>query len=710
MNIGFCIAFIAHVAVLFIPGYLLLRALGFDRVWSVCLAPLPSTGMLCVVGQLYATLGVHANPLLMLGPCVLFPGIALFLQLRRGAAGITLPKLPWVYPALYVLMGLLLGYYLYFSRIVSYETLIQSYDLTQAVNVIRTFANSGRFSSLGINYYLEEASSALKPFADASFYPASWHMVCALTVQLTGATVPLVVNASQYVSVALTFPLGICALLAILFDADPKALFFGALTCFACVYFPWEFLIFGPIFPNMAAFSATPAILALFIALSSDGRGMRELAPMVGAFVISGIGLGGLHPNAIFFSAVFLIPYCVMRVWELASAWKGSRTVSAAAAAGFIVFCAAVWYGCFRLPVFADIVWHRWGSFADEWQEIVNIATIGFLYGDWYEFAAQLPLAALIVLGASCAAHDPKRRWLVASYLFACFIAFVSATRDDDFKQLVAGFWYTDHIRLAGMCAITGIPLSTMALAWIHEQTCRVVRLYNGNRKPTHPRKIAAVCACIFLAVNFLPEFNLPGSYFDTILNEGLNDDIDIDLFLTYNEARRRAVGRKYHSVHTTFGDYHSAVLNKTISEVPFSPRERKFLNRVVDEVGTDALIINNPMDGSFLAYGYHNLNLYYRTFVWAKENPESTLIRTSLANIASDQSVRDLVNQLGAQYVLILSEYKSSGSFVNMRGDYSKTAFAGISSITPDTPGFELVMEEYELRLYRIVPEEELE
>ena len=705
MTPQFLIACGAYAAIMLVPGYLLLRALSVPRCWSVCLASLPSVGMLCVMGQLYATLGISANPVLMLGPICIVPAIVAVL--RRDAEPLQMPKLDWWIPLIYVALGFVLSNSFFLSRLVTNDTVIQSFDLTQAIQLIRSFANAGRFSSLGLDYYLEDPS--VNPFPGATFYPASWHMICALAVQMTGATAAMIINVSQFVSMSVVFPLGMCATMASIFDGDRQRTLCGALTCHAFVIFPWVFLIFGPIYPNMAAFSALPGIIALFVNLTAHDHTLHERIVLGVGFLVGGIGLGLLHPNAIFAAAVILIPYCVQRVFVEVNAISTHRLVPIAASAATALACMVIWYVCFKLPMFQSIVLESWGTFAQEWQEIVNIALVSYMYGNWYEFAAQIPLAIAIAIGIACVLHKREYLWLAFSYGFACFIMLVCATQENYIKHLLAGFWYCDHIRVAGLCCIAAMPLTALGLSWCYDQALRVVRLYNGSERQTNVRKVAAICACLFLVINYLPEFDMPGSYFQVTLNEGKNDDVPIEDFLTYPESRRRLAGRKYHSVHTPFGDVRNAITRKTVSESPVNTRERRFLEHVSQVVGSDELVINNPMDGSFLGYGFYNIRCYYRSFVHGgfEEMPESKLIRTKLANIATDPEVRAAVDKIGAHYVLNITEHKAEESYINLRGYYSTTAYAGISSITPDTPGFELVMQEYELKLYRILPEQ---
>lgn len=703
MEALFYITALAYTMIVLVPGYLLMRVFGFDRTWSVLLGPLPGIGMLTLLGQVYASLDVHATPLLMLGPPVVILAIC-YLLVSRTQERAEVPEVAWWIPLLYVAIGLGLGYYFFVGRLITSDQVIQAFDLTQAVDLIRTFANSGHFTSVGVDYYLDDA--AINPAPGTSFYPATWHMLCALAVQLTGASVPTAINASQLSSLGVLFPLGIAATIAAIFDGDTRHLVAGALSCLAFVIFPWVFLIFGPIYPNMAAFAVMPCVFAIFILMTSDEGSRRQRLSLLVSFVLAGIGLGSMHPGGIFASVIFLAPWCTYRIWVLARARWGGRVIPLAAAAAFVAFVCAVWYGCFLAPPFRPIVVHSWLYFTKEWQELVNILTLSYIYGYWFEFAAQIPLAIAVIVGAVWALHHREHAWLVAAYIIICYIAFVCATEETRYKHILAGFWYCDHIRIAGICCILAIPLATMGLVWAYEQVLHLVGLYNGRTgTTTNAVKVAIVCSLAFIVANFLPEFNMPGSYFDVILNEGLNDDPPEEVLETYSEAKMRVVGRKYHSVHTPFGDYRTAFTRKTVSENPISEQEKAFMKEVAEVVGSDALVINNPEDGSFLGYGFENIRCYYRYFVRSgrEETATSELIRSELVNYATSPEVHAAVDELGAEYVMLLSEKDSETSFINLRGNYSETAYAGISSITPETPGFELLLQSEDLYLYRI-------
>ena len=67
-------------------------------------------------------------------------------------------------------------------------------------------------------------------------------------------------------------------------------------------------------------------------------------------------------------------------------------------------------------------------------------------------------------------------------------------------------------------------------------------------------------------------------------------------------------------------------------------------------------------------------------------------------------QSVQNAVDETGARYLLLLDGPEpTEGDVYTMLGDYKADMWAGLD-VNDDTPGFELVLSDGELRLYEIL------
>ena len=502
---------VSIAAILFLPGMMLLRAIGFKSYWTVMLAPLVGLSLIAIVGQVFALINIPSTPVSILGTSILPLAILLVVQSKKEWT-LSLPVIPFWLPLLCLGLGIVLGDNLFLSRIGSPDALLQEYDVTQHLNLIRSMADSGTFTSFQVSPYLTAADQAIAPTSTGGFYPAAWHAVCALSVQITGCSVPLVINASMIVLTFIAFPLCMTALITILFGDSKKYQVSSALVSLAFVAFPWNLLTFGPIYANVAGFALMPAAMVMFVLLISDNFSVSTRARIVAVLLLSVIGLALCHPNTIFTCVIFLAPYCISRI-NIACSKAGITKIKALGLCGtFIVLCVSFWLICYKLPIFKDTVSHVWPPYSRVFQSVINILTLCYNFGFHFETSAQLLLGILVIFGCIKALHMRDKRWLVISYALICFILLVSATQGDELKQLLAGFWYTDPMRLATIAAIAAMPLATLGCAWAYDATAAVVEAYcNRFHKKPNYGIISASLASFFLLVNFIPEFNFPG-------------------------------------------------------------------------------------------------------------------------------------------------------------------------------------------------------
>lgn len=682
------------VALLYLPGYFAFRFVGFDPKHSVCLAPLVSLSAIALVGQLYALVDIPSSPVSVLAPVLLIP-LALFVAARvRGAKTIEAPDVSLLAMGICFVLGLGLGRNLIISRLGSPDALFQAYDVTQHLNIIRSMAESGKLTSLGVSPYMTAADAAIAPIDYSGFYPAGWHSLCALVVMASGASVTLVINASMFVFGCIVFPLAMMGFLALIFKGDKNLQITGSLFVLAFEIFPWGLLAYGPVYANVAGYCLMPAAMAVFALFVSQDLNVPQRVRLALSFVLGVLGLALCHPNTIFTSVVLLSPLCVHRILEEGER-KGLRPVRKLLGAGlFILFVIVFWVGCYHLPMLQETVSHVWKTYAWAWQSIVNIVTVAYCHGFNNEIAAQIILGVLIIIGAVGALYSSEKRWMAVSYLLVCYILLISATHSDELKQILAGFWYTDPMRLATNCAVAAIPLATLGADWLRTQVVSLFESYNAKLgKQTHALLISCVLAILFIVTNFMPEFNLAG------------------LHHVYSELEvSQNTGKEYRNwtktFHTTFGDYRALASEVYSYNAPLDKTEEVFLSKVEGLIEDGALVINDPLDGSFLTYGTDGLRVYYRNFTGFDgegETEESKLIRLHLCEYAKSGVVQDAVEAVDAQYVLVMRDEERFASFINMRGNYDQNLFLGITSIDENTPGFTCLYNVGSMALYKI-------
>lgn len=606
-----------------------------------------------------------------------------------------MPPIPLWMPILYIIIGVALAYNLFLSRIGSPDALFQAYDVTQHLDIIQSMSESGRFTSLGVNPYMSPTDTVIAPIDYSGFYPAAWHALCALTIMLSGVQTTVSINASMFVMCAVSFPLAVLAFVSAVFPNSKKSQLIGAVICLAFVSFPWNLLAFGPVYPNVAGYCLLPSAMALFINLLSVGYDVPDRIRFGSALLIAIIGLALCHPSAIFTCVVILSPYCVHRICDACNMMGAKSTVKVGLSTAFALFVISFWVTCYKLPAFHDTVSHIWNPYAWTWQEVMNILLLSHTFGFYTETAAQYLLAVLVVFGFSKCFFTRGKRWMCASYIIACCILVIAATRSDELKQLVAGFWYTDPMRLASVCVIATIPLAILGMKWLYGTLVQLLERYNAPlERPTHARALGCGLAAMFLVINFMPSFNLPGAHRTYTAEE----------YQKYGKLEDR--DRPIKSLNTTFGDYRQIVSDIYAYNEPLDSTERVFLSKVQDLVDKDGLIINDPMDGSFLAYGVYGMRMYYRNFTGFGGNGEtaaSQTLRLHLCEYASNDAVKSAVEETDARYVLIMRGNENESSFINLRGDFDQSLFTGITSINEETEGFKLLLKTGPMALYEI-------
>lgn len=141
-----------------------------------------------------------------------------------------------------------------------------------------------------------------------------------------------------------------------------------------------------------------------------------------------------------------------------------------------------------------------------------------------------------------------------------------------------------------------------------------------------------------------------------------------------------------------------------------YDDEEKSFVQKVMQIVPEGSLVINVPDDGSAFAFAADGLRTYFRytrEYDVLGETSESVVIRNGLCDLEGDEAVREAVSSIGAQYVLQLDQGQPGVSRDYLFTYGNGEQWQGIDAIRDDTPGFEVVLAEGDMRLYRIVVDE---
>ena len=677
--------------VLFVPGAIILRSLSASRVTALACAPIVSVFILVVLGIAYAKAGIGSNGVSLLAPLFLFALVVYVayrvVELRRGKpSGISGScvraslKSEWAMPALYVAAAIVLGLVFFVVPLDGADSFGQDADNTWHLSLIKSFASSGNMSILeaGLFWDLSSMESTVVS-TGTSFYPAAWHLLAALGVCSLGVSVTLAVNSLNLVLLVLVYPLGMFALLSEIFPGDKRKIALGSIVSLAFIAFPWCMLLprLGPLYPNYFAMCLVPVVVYSVLRLFRGG-GAKFYLTGIGFVVLSLGACSFAHPNAVFTSAVFLFPFVVQRMYELGKRMTANRgnvkALPALLVGALLVAFVLFWIICYRLPFMQGVVTFMWPPYSTLLETVGNILLLSYR-----GYGGQLVLGVLVVIGAAVAVRSGRRAWLVASYMLMCILCLVAATQVGVLRSVLTGFWYTDPTRLAANAAFAGIPLAVLGVDWALGLAGRAVGRASTTKRELSSNVAVAVAGIALIIAVFCP-------YHDGSFKWGDDADRLAPVFGTFKEDL----------------SYSNSASRANL----FDPKERDFCERVAKKVEPGALVYNNADDGSTFSYPLYGLDLCYRRSDVGAETQTGELLRLQMNEISSNSEVQEAVRESQIQYVLILDMGGEPLAERTYYGYYKQDSWKGLNEINDDTPGFEVILAESDMRLYKIADE----
>ena len=703
----FAFAVLVELFALYVPGFLTLRAAGFSRFASAVCAPLIFVAFANVLYIVYAKAGVSSSWLTVEVPLTICALIAYaIMRLRRRGIDDLIDfgcpektpaskKFPFITvnmvgTALYIACGVVAVAVLYLAGLDGPGAYIQSFDNVHHLGSIRAFAESGDYSSLGASMYRAE-DAMLDPLADGGFYPSAWHALAATVVEVVSCSISLSATATNVTLITFVMPMGMFAFLRIIAGPNRRVALLGAPLALANASLPWMMLTWGPLYPNVMAFCLLPAAMFCFVGATAHGMSGRTLGRGVALFAIGMVAILFAQPNGLFTAGVLLAPYCVYRVFQKAS-YRGKKFAWCMAGIA-VAAIAAAWTAVYFSPLMRGVVDFHWDPVTSVSGAIEQTVSLAFRVGG-HQYAGGV----LMAIGIAYTIRRRRYFWLTCSFLFAGII-YIASVSDDGFVQhFLSGFWYCDAPRVAATAAFAVYPLEALGLGWIVNSLSKLIeaRVSTGLiaesadakaagsrvRKATPRWGVIAttLLACVVYALVWFPWGN---DWFDD--EGGVHHWEENPIW-----GQARHIQGEYDYRHST----------------TFDEAEQIFVEQIHTMIPADAVIINEPNDGSAYLYGVYGLrtyNRYWRTYGVEEEAPESVLFRTKLDQIANDEAVQEAAERVGAAYVIQLD--KGHDDFVNRFWTYGDgSIWRGIDDVDDSTPGFEVVLSEDDMRLYKIV------
>lgn len=680
MWLKFFMALPVFALLLYVPGCFFSGLLAPDLICALVTAPFMSVCLYTLLGIVYEMAGISCGFASMVIPVVVVGLVCSVLVARRRSDGEQgnpfasiftkelVDELKVLLP--YVVFGAAVCLVYFIKPLDGPESFTWRTDNCFHLNLANRFVSTGNWSMLHGSIYEDPSRGAL---TNNLYYPAGWHVLVALLSSTLHVSTPFGANVVNAVLIAVTIPSCAYLLMRTVYGDKPLAVRLGAIFPLAFGVFPWHIIIPEAKESFFMGMCTAPACIALFI-LACESVLEGKFKWRSAAFVLIALFASVLaHPICVFSIGVLLVPYIVWFIWRLTGAKGLSPIARVLCELAFFAFVAAMWAFCFNVPSIHEMtVWIHY-AYTRRQEALMRIVFMGFK-----DVPAQPLLALFVWIGVAYSLYRTRYLWMTCSFLIFSLFYFVDATTDRFIKRLLTGFWFTDFNRLAASALIVAVPLAALGLFAVVRVAQHLFKEIAAKNDATARRyrtlMIPLLLAVVSAGVIYYPSFHMPHAH------------AKVKTGFWYVSKRARE-----------YNDFDKNMLRED---------EIEFLKEVKEAVGDD-LVLNFPCDGSSFAYVTNDVNVYARRLGNAYLDERAKLIAANVDDYASNAEVKEAINELDARYVLLLDidENASEESSIYEDG-FNANTWRGFCELDDETPGFEVVLSEGDMRLYRILDE----
>ncbi|MEW1918229.1 DUF6541 family protein [Pseudarthrobacter oxydans] len=462
-------AILACLALLFIPGLFIVAALGLQRLWYLAVAPVLTISVVAVTAIAAPLAGVSWGPLPVIVATALISGALFVMRMvleRRGKSGMNLVP-HWTFRTPTKATAIAAAGFLAGSSSIAFqlykafdrpENISQTFDNVFHLNAIRYVLDTGNASSLSL-------SSMTSGDSPPYFYPAAWHGLASLLVQVTGSPISVAVNVLNLCIAATVWTAGCMFLARTAIGPNAYAVAAAGVLSAGFSSFPLLLLDFGVLYPNFLAISMLPAALAtvaIFFGISD-----RTDHPVLARYVLAPMAATGIaiaHPNGLMSLLAVSIPILLvsfLRFFLLryrSNNGHGRTAVMGVGLLGILGVIVVMW-NYIRPPAAAA----TWLPFQTPGQAIGEVIT---------NSAMQRPpafaVSILLITGVVVMFRRHQRIWLLGSFIVvAVLFVVVSAGAAGQDRDALTGVWYNDSYRLAALLPVAAVPLAAAGVGWL---------------------------------------------------------------------------------------------------------------------------------------------------------------------------------------------------------------------------------------------------
>lgn len=506
---------VVAVALLAIPGGIVVLLLRLRGLAAVALAPVASIAILAGAGVLTQLAGRSTLPWATIGLTAALAIAAHFIgrasPTRRAVSG-RRGSTWWIAGA--VTLAALVTAIVSFAGVSSPSLPNQTYDGIFHLNLALWIQSTGETSAF-------QAYHMTNPLAGNAFYPNAWHLLAVGVSTIAGANMPTAFAALWIAMCGAIWIPGIVWATDVIVRPRHRTLTLtgAALLASAFPFFPYLLLNWGTLYPTALAMSMLPAGLAILVLATRALRGVDgELhrTALIVATLGWGIALSLAHPRTFFTFAVLAVPHLV---WQGASVlrrrlggpserraaivWAIASTVTIAVVAA--VGIAGLLYTYRDEPVGERLNGGPATAHFTLWEGLWQALAIAppTSPGDTV-VAPSIFLGFAVLAAAVFAAARTELRWLFITWGAIWVLYLLAAASNDDLAKLLTGVWYKDKYRILAALPIVAVPMLAAGADALASSLPR--KNVDSRSMPVVTAGLLAIVLIASLAVPTLPQ------------------------------------------------------------------------------------------------------------------------------------------------------------------------------------------------------------
>lgn len=649
---------LACAALLFAPGFAVTTAMGLRGLPAWAGAPVVTVALTSVTAIVAGTAGVPWSILPVLA-VVAVVSLAVWLGRKLLNNKLSYETPPWRFKptraALVQITGFGAGALIIANQLRrafgSPLNISQTFDNIFHLNAVRFILDTHNASSLYIGQMTE-------PGAAPTFYPAAWHGMVAVSVQLTGAPLSAATNMFNIVVAAAVWTLGCMLLVRTVVGVKPWVIGFSAILAASFTSFPLLLLDFGVLYPNFLSIAFLPfsmAAVAVFFGLGSEPA-WHPLARFAAA-PLAAIGVAIAHPNGAMTLVALAIPvvlYAFVNRYVIAALWKTRWIETATAVLGLAVGAFAVSKAWKILrPEESASTWAPFNRPSDAIGEILTNSAMNR--------PIALVVSLLMTAGLYAIFRTGRHYWLLGCFAVTAYLYIVvSSFPQGDFRMLITGVWYNDSYRIAAILPVTALPLAAVGFGFLWDKSVAWAR-----DSPRAARLQQAVKPKTINVLNISA-----GVVAIAILTIGMQGST-----MTYE-------------VSSTAGNYRESPDSPLVST-----DELKLINELGVLVPPNDVIATSPWTGASMAFALGD-RLTTSKHTFDIHSPDIDIVNNYLREADTNPEVCPAAKRTGVRFALDFGTHEVHGG---------RHIYPGLDDLA-DSPAFELVAKVGDAKLFKLI------